>query len=359
MKIFCVDTFTDGHHRAYMKGLCGNMNFEFVFAIPHKVPNLPNDVKQYEVPYDIKKRGFINDIHWIRKIHLLVKREKPDIVHFLYGDLWYRYFGFGLNIFKRYKTVVTFHVVPEDIKHQLSVKCISQITDACVVHTDKLLEQFEGWGIKNAVHVEYPCFFPIMDLSPKIVKKDLGIPTDAVVFGCLGGTRKYKGLDFILDALNNVDGNFHLLIAGAEEYFTEDFIQGNSKQYSDRITLILHQLSDDEFMRCIIASDWIVLPYRKAFTGASGPLAEGVMYGKRILGTNTGSIGNMIIKHDLGITFESENIVDLSKAIKLALEVDETKTHSEMYTRYQKSLFPKTFAENYKRIYKGISCNED
>lgn len=356
MKILCADTFVDGHHCAYMKGLCKNSDIEFVFAVPQYVEDLPNNAKQHIIPYDLSKRGFLYNIEWLRSVCRIAEEENPDVVHFLYGDLFYRSLGIGLGFLKHYKTIITYHVVPNDSKHKISVKMISKRVDYSIVHTEVLHNQLARWNVGNAIHVDYPCFFQIVNWSQENVRRELNIPSDAIVFGCLGGTRRYKGLDFLLEAFKRTEGNFHLLIAGTEEYFTRDYIQTQVEEYHDKVTLVLHRLSDEEFIKCIIATDWIVLPYRKEFTGASGPLAEGVMYNKKILASNIGSIGDLISKYDLGYVFESENVLDLAQSIKKIIYSNWD--FSAEYLHFQKMLSPDIFAEKYHVIYNGLATTK-
>ena len=49
----------------------------------------------------------------------------------------------------------------------------------------------------------------------------------------------------------------------------------------------------------INACDYIVLPYRYSFDGASGPLVDGVIADKIIIGANHGSLGNLINNNNL------------------------------------------------------------
>ncbi len=47
-----------------------------------------------------------------------------------------------------------------------------------------------------------------------------------------------------------------------------------ARPYRNRVKLYLDFLTDEEFEMAIQAVDAIVLPYRKTFNGASGPLGE-------------------------------------------------------------------------------------
>lgn len=115
---------------------------------------------------------------------------------------------------------------------------------------------------------------------------------------------------------------------------------------------ILRYLTDSEICTIVSASDIVVLPYRKIFDGASGPLVEGVAYGKTIIGPNHGSLGQIIKDNHLGYTFESENVDDLARTINKALS--EKFTYDEYAEKYQKSLKTSYFIRSYTEIYKKL-----
>lgn len=355
MKVVCVDCLSDGHHISYLEEISKIENIEFEFILPIELPELSErGINQHIVNYDVKQRSRKYDLKWIRRVKKVLEEVSPDIVHFLYGDIFYGTFGLGLFGLSKYKTVVTFHVVKNDKKHKWCMKFVSKIVDTCVVHTDKLKNQLNGWKLKNVQQIEYPCFFPLVDVDKRNVeaRHRLGIPKDRIVFSALGATREYKGLDILLEALKNVEGNFHLLIAGNEEAYNRQFIEEHTVGYSDRVTLVLHYLSDDEFVDSIACSDYIVLPYRSGFAGASGPLAEGVMYRKKIISSNTGSIGDLVSKNDLGFVFEAGQTQDLADCIQKSM--GSKVVFSSKYDEYRKKLAPANFRKQYKSLYLSL-----
>ena len=351
LKVLYVDTFVDGHHVAYLKGLLKDSNTDVSIVLPEKI-ELDSAYKQIVIKYDVKQRSLKYDLFWLNQVYLVAEKVKPDIIHFLYGDILYRNLGIGFSKFRKFATIVTFHVIKNDLKHRIGMKFIACRIDKGVIHTDVLYNQLSDWGIRNITKIEYPCFFPMNSKSMEDLRKKYNIPLTTPVLLAIGGTREYKGLNYLLDALKKVSKDFHLLIAGSEEFFTKEFIDKEIETYSNKVTTILHQLTDEEFMDCLQMSDWIVLPYKKTFTGASGPLAEGVKYGKRIIGVDTGSIGELIRKYNLGYCFEAENVEDLRKKINLAIDAD-TKI-DELYCQYQNALNPDSFYRSYLNTYRGL-----
>lgn len=68
-----------------------------------------------------------------------------------------------------------------------------------------------------------------------------------------------------------------------------------------KLKLICVFLSEEEFAYASEAADIIVLPYRKIFSGASGPLGEGVWKRKCIVGPMEGNLGYTDKKVSFGL----------------------------------------------------------
>ncbi len=348
MKIMYVDIEVRGHHYAYFKSLCNSQTSEPVIVLPQKVENI--NAKQYVYKNKVlKKRSFIVYIKWIKEILKIAKKEKPDIIHFLFGDMFYRYFGYGLRKFKKYKTVVTFHVPRSKKIQTLSIKRITGFFDVSVVHSDYIKQLFTSFGVKKkCISIGYPCFnikFVDKGEACKFWGLDQSIPT----ITSIGTTEYYKGLDILLEALNNVNVPFQLLIAGRGNYFSEEYVTEKTADYKDKVFANLHFLSENELNMAVNASDIIVLPYRKSFSGASGPLAEGVQLNKCIVGPSHGNLSDTITQNNLGYVFESEDVVSLTKTLNFAL------THSwkrdSKYLWYREKLDPQLFNSEHQRIY--------
>lgn len=347
MKIAYVDVSVDGHHRSYIKALVENNGCDNIVILPERIDDI--DCVQYTYSFvDLHNKRLIPFYKWSREIKKIVKSEQPDIVHFLYGDVFYKYFGLGLGGFRKYKTVLTMHWTKPHPLGMLSARAIASKIDNMIVHTDYIKTQFADHGIRNIEVIDYPAF-NIEHIDKKKAAEYWGISTDVPTILCVGGTRYDKGLDVLLKALNKVRSPFRLLIAGKAYSFDEKFIKENAAGYIDNVTLKLEYLSDRELVCALNAADIIALPYRKIFSGASGPLAEGAYLKKVIIGPNHGSIGDIIRKNHLGYVFESENIDELAKTIEKALL--RPFTYDETADRYRDSLSEGEFVKHYMEVY--------
>lgn len=356
-KILYIETALSGHHKIYFLTLAQAMRncFEVRCVLPEKINETDLPIKVLSLPAGKKNlfSQWLCYLRWMRQIRKTVQKEKPDVVHFLYGDALYRYFGIGLRALKKEaKTVVTLHQIRRSRLRDLSVKRICRISDAAVVHTESLCRAFPSL----ALHViDYPDF-SVQLYDQKTAKEKLGIPQDAPLLLSLGGTRRDKGLDLLLRALSSIDLPFYLLIAGEEIDFKRDEIEALSKNYRKKTFLCLHRFSEEEHLLFLAASDIIALPYRKSFDGASGPLSEGVSNQKIIVGPKHGSLGELIRDHHLGYTFETENISSLAAAVAKALSGNFV--FDANYQSYKEAVGAARFCRAYADLYGKLEREE-
>ena len=342
MKILYIDTACDGHHITYLSELVSNSENEAVVIWPEEISNIT--CKQYVI-------GKENYFLWLKNIKRIVKEENPEIVHFIYGDVFYRYFGIGLGLFKRYKTILTLHWLRNGFLRRLSAKVFCNKVDKTVVHSEYIKQELMALGAKNIEHIEYPQFNQIT-VDKKSACDFWGLSAEIPTIACVGNTRYDKGLDILLEALKNVNKPFQLLVAGKAESFDETYIITTAEPYEDKLFLHLDYLTDEEFANAVAAADIIALPYRKIFNGASGPLGEGVWLNKCIVGPSHGTLGYTIEKNHLGYIFEAENVAALTFELNKAL--NNMFVADDVYSRYRISLNPNKFSQQYKKTYQNL-----
>lgn len=356
MNVLLIDIAVVGHHPKYI---------EQVYKLNKEMKNnvtllLPQEVcfdfvsSEDEVCVDqnitgMKKMGLYNKV--IKNIKNICKKKSIDLLHFLSGDIFYKFFGYKLSSIKC-KKIFTFHHYQSDFLHKLSMKRICKKINKGVVHTDSILNELTASKINNIEKIEYPYFDEIKSYDLALLKEKYEID-NRPIFLSLGETRFEKGIDILLKSLNNIV-DINLIIAGREKDFTSIEIESmiNENNIKCNIKKIMRFISDEELNELLFMCDYIVLPYRKSFDGASGPLVEGVMYGKPIIGPNHGSLNDLIVKYNLGYTFESENPQDLNIIISKCL--NEKFIKNESYLNYQKGLSLENFIEKYTNIYKEI-----
>lgn len=352
MTILYVDDVIDGHHMPYLNGIINKKSHKCILLNSQRVDGVL--IKQYSTS-NWPTKSFLRYLKFIYEIKKIAEKEKVDIIHFLTMDSFARFFGIGLSFLSDYILLGTYHKFPSSKMKRLSMKIISNHLRCVIVHSEYLSNRIKKIGIVNCKSIEYPCFEKI-DVGVNEAREFFNITNSFPVIGCIGETRYDKGLDILLDALDKIGGHYNLLISGKASYYTVDYILEKTKMHKN-VYLNLHYLSDDEYGKSIIASDIIVLPYRKVFNGASGPLSDGVFYNKTIIGPNHGNIGFLIKKYELGFTFKTEDHDSLASIIDFALS--DGLDHNLVYRKYQRMLDPKYFHNSYQRLYLRLVKTND
>ena len=347
MKIVYVEMGTKGHSIVYLKNLIKGHEEESVLLVSKEI----DDLKCQQVVVkktESKNRHFLNYYLWLLSISNLVDSISPDIVHFLDGDLFYRFFGLGLFRFKKYKVVLTLHWVRSGFVCKHSLRHIAKSVTCVVVHSEFLKCNLEQKGILNSRQIEYP-YFNTINVEKDEACKYWGLNPDIKTLASIGSTRFDKGIDILISALAKIQKPFQLLVAGQVNAFTEAELLSMVEPIKDKVYLNIHYLSEKELAYAFAASDYVVLPYRKTFNGASGPLTEGVAFEKCIIGSDHQNLGHTIKTNHLGYTFICENSDDLARVIDTALEYNFTKDNA--YYAFKEKLNPVCFRNNYRRLY--------
>lgn len=348
-KILFVDISLGGHRLGYLNTLlkCENECYAYIpYECSDVIGNTIVDSSGF-----CNDRNFINYIKFLYSIKKVVRENKIDIIHFLCGDALYRFFGTFLKIM-HCPIIITYHHVQFNRIRNYSLKKLFKYSKYGVVHTSDLKKSIENIGIQNVKQIEYPVFNRTIQETMMESRKYFGLPEDKLVIVAIGATSKYKGLDILLKALERVNSDYCLLIAGKPTYFDKTYINSAISVYKENVCCVLRVLSDKEFSKAINASNYIALPYRKNFDGASGPLAEGVWYRKSIIGSNHGSLGSLIRSNDLGYTFVTEDINDLSKTLNSIFQ--KKKIWSDTAEKYRNKLTVNTFLKSYYTLYEQI-----
>lgn len=342
-RILLIDIGVNGHRLKYIETL------STIGKTSILLPKNDECVLDYHIIQSgfNEKRNLYRYYRFINEIVRIVKENHITTVVFLCGDALYRFFGLFLNRIPA-EILITFHHVTFGLLKKLSIKRIFSKIKLGVVHTECLCMSIKKCGINNVEHVEYPVFGNRIEISSEESRKMLGINSDSPLLVVVGGTQYYKGIDILLKALNNVKHDFCIYICGPERDLSIEDIKTITKDYSEKVVLNLSMLSDEEYQHALNAADYIVLPYRRVFDGASGPLADSTMYRKVLITSNHGSLVDLVTTNNLGLTFETENIDDLSNVIDFAL-FNKIKWEQKADS-YRKRLMISSFIDKYKDI---------
>lgn len=269
--------------------------------------------------------------------NLIINSEKSDMasIHFLTLDyIIYELFFICLKdkLFTHKKNKInitaTLHWAPNIfltwfiIKYLLKYGYITRL----IVHgnyikksmIDKLGNQFESC----ITNIPYPV--SLREIKPReICIEKIGLNDRSVPFLlCFGGTRYEKGLDLMLEACKFIKTPFILIIVGEEGEITKEFINNkiNDLSLKDKIFMNIKYIEDELLPYYFSVTDIVVLPYRKTFTGQSGPLTEGINYNKIVIAPNVNELGYIISKYNVGKLFNCEDVEDLARTIEYCIK---------------------------------------
>lgn len=371
-KIIFFDTSNNGHHYLYNKAVMqGEMEYSNKLKIYYIAPDIKNNQKDElesigisVVDLDNKSKfsKIQNFLYFFSMINFARKNQIKNI-HLLYLDSLFLVLGFCPFLFK-FNITSTLHWFPNrTVKLKILRTLMNmEIIKKIVVHgkytKEKILKLFNDQSIEKKIHT---IIYPNLHNSnlDKIVFNS--ISNDLLNYSrpfllAFGGLRYDKGIDILLKSLSLVREEFTLIIAGKEDYFTKEDLLKLIEEYGleEKVFLDIKFISDQELAVYFELTDIIVLPYRKYFSGQSGPLTEGVTRSKLIIGPENGEVGFTISSYNLGSTFEVENPDDLAKKIsRILTDLDTLKNNYLPYLDSYKNLLTlESFNKSYNEVFK-------
>ena len=156
-------------------------------------------------------------------------------------------------------------------------------------------------------------FSPEYDGTP--VRKQLGIPTEAPVIGCLANVLEIKGYDILLEAFADVVKVYptaHLLIVGRDSsaYGAEMHALANRLGVAERTHFVGFQADVRQY---IAAMNLVVLPSRSEALGLA--LLEAMAMGKAVVASAVGGIPEIVADGVTGKLVSPEDPAALSRTI--------------------------------------------
>ena len=156
-----------------------------------------------------------------------------------------------------------------------------------VVHSQRAVEELGELGVE-ARRIPHPVFLAPRELRPPSGKTLL-------FFGLL---REYKGLDVLVRALPEMP-EARLVVAGDPLDPVEPIrALASELGVADRIEWYLRFIPDEEVVTLMEASAVVVLPYRQL--DSSGVLATAIGYGRPVVVTDVGSLGEIVREFGAG-----------------------------------------------------------
>lgn len=178
---------------------------------------------------------------------------------------------------------------------------------------------------------------PLYDhFGEKIAKEEacrkLALQTDKRTLFFFGLIRDYKGLDLLIEAMDLLDEQYQLVIAG-ESYGSFEKYQAQIDRSTARRRIYLHNryVSDEEIPVFFSAADALILPYRSATQ--SGVVSVAYHYDLPMVATPVGDFPQSIALPQTGIVVPEISAEALAKGI------------TELFTPENQQCFPAHIAK--------------
>jgi len=286
-----------------------------------------------------------------RRLRKEIARLDPDVLHVQWLGLP-RYDVRWLEAVARERPVVfTAHdVLPRRTEGKVDLwRRVFSTVDRVVVHGAGAVEQLAALGVdrERIVRIPHPVFTP---------KRAIGPPQGSTLlfFGLL---RASKGLDLLVRALPLVAKevpDVRLVVAG-DPIEPAEPLQTLAAELgvAGRIDWRLRFLAEDEIADVLEESTAVCLPYRKI--ESSGVLATAFGYGRPVVVTDVGSLGDTVREFKAGAVVRPEDPAALAEACVGLLQSPEALARAARGTEAaRETLSWERAAEAHERLYSAI-----
>lgn len=349
--VVLIDPYCDGHHLSYAITLATGLSERgidisaiggkgFVDGLKKKV--ILTDSHVIRSPTKNGILGAIQKIKFLFFSLMYARRYKSSCIHLLQLDTYMGALLILLTFSNHKKIFATLHwgyfidqFIPNRFLNRLKArvqrKTLRNLVDRGVgvmVHSQtlqKMLNQF--MTNRTIAYVPYPVSITAISGDSDLIlrgarlRTQLGIPHDAVLLLCFGGTAFYKGIDIAICALSYLPKNIYLLVAGKEEHFTRKMIDDLGREHgvSERIKVYANYIPDDQVVNYFSATNVALIPYRNPFSGQSGPLTIAAFLGVPVVASDSPVLEEYVEKYSLGAIFPAGDVRLLAAAVSTVL----------------------------------------
>ncbi len=262
------------------------------------------------------KINSVNPLNW-RRIGREINRLKPDVVVIKF---WLPFMGpcFGTILRRIHKNkhsrIVSIldNVIPHEKRpgDRALIRYFIKSCDAFVAMSQKVLDDLRTFTRKKPARlIPHPLYDHFGARMPKPdARRYLKLNQEDKIILFFGFIRKYKGLDLLLEAMNDPRirrENIRLIVAG-EFYEDEKMIRSLIKKYQLQDSLILKTdfIPDSEVSWYFNACDVVVQPYRRATQSGITPMAY--HFETPMIVTNVGGLPEMVPDERVGLVAEPD-----------------------------------------------------
>lgn len=283
---------------------------------------------------DMKSSGFgtndadfcihtLNPFNWI-KVAGRIKKQKPELIILQW---WHPYFApcfwSTCKLLRREKILFVCHNVFPHERFPLD-RLLTKWTLGCGRYfiTQSKMDARDLLSVKHdAVYrvTPHPTYgmFCRQGMSMQKAREQLQIDQGQRVLLFFGFVRKYKGLQYLLEAmklLKERDFKVQLWVVGDFGEDKDEYVeQIRTFEIGDQVQMVQGYVPDDEVEKYFAASDLVVLPYLSATQSGIVQIAFG--FEKPVLVTEVGGLPDVVTNGKTGYVVEPRSAEMIAEAI--------------------------------------------
>ncbi|MGH2508425.1 MAG: glycosyltransferase family 4 protein [Ktedonobacteraceae bacterium] len=377
-----VDFYVHGHHAPYVRDLAQGLYDLGIKVTVIGPPELQEaGLGRFLVLEDCERLNSLDGLRRqlaafpvCRRALARARDVKPTHIHFLYADFHVSSIAMAWRFSRpEANPVLTVHWIKgvgagsagvrnwfRRIPHRAALRWFArQKGMRILVHHDTVAKSISRVIQPDKIGViPYPNQpMPEVEMESRLnFRKSLGVGSGDKLILCYGGTRFDKGADLAVKALARLADNFHLLAAGRPLYFGTDCLRRQARDLGvdNRLHLLMKFLSDEETALVFYACDVVLFPYRKIFSGQSGPLTQAASIGKVAVVADLSVLRKTVREYRLGRVFPAGDIEKMTEALRAAVECNVQQKNVDSFIADHS---PKAFAQAVYANYHFVSEN--
>lgn len=171
--------------------------------------------------------------------------------------------------------------------------------------------------------VPYGTILPEAPPSKEEARSQLGLPNDQTLLMFFGMLRKDKGVERLIEAMGRIQGNLRLLLVGTPFDWSKEEILEMIRTHGaeKKIETVLQYIPEREIPNYFAAADALILPYRKEYIGAAGPLKTALAFGLPVIATRVRELDEYMKKGKIGVAAEDDRAESIKEAIERFLAI--------------------------------------
>lgn len=234
-----------------------------------------------------------------------------------------------------------------------------------IFHTRKEMEKFiaaYGWAPNDPrllLKEHHADFQKNVEMTRAEARRVCGWPQDRTIFLAIGFVQPTKGFDRALQAFASIPhDNALLFVIGSSRFDTQEMqdylsLLDRLAAETEGATVKIGYVPDDLFDTYIIASDFIVLPYREIWS--SGVLGRAKLFQRPVIATNVGGMAEQLQPGDILVNSDAELAEAMRKSCDDRIQIIPMNGVVEIRRAGQSVRIPKddveTVLESLRRIF--------